>query len=130
MKSKSELTPLQVEICLNRGTERPFTGKLLGQTHQGIYRCVVCHEALFQSETKFESGCGWPSFFEAISKSAVRYLEDHSHGMHRVEIRCGHCDSHLGHVFNDGPTPTGLRYCVNSVSMCFEDQETGEMIEG
>ena len=130
VKSQKVLTPLQVEICLNRGTERPFTGKLLGQSRQGIYRCVVCKEALFKSETKFDSGCGWPSFFEAVSKSAVRYLEDHSHGMHRVEIRCGYCDSHLGHVFNDGPAPTGLRYCVNSVSMSFEDQETGEIIDG
>lgn len=130
MKKREELTALQTQVCLNQGTEQPFTGKLLDQQKKGLYRCLLCHSPLFVSDTKFDAGCGWPSFFEAISPQAIRYLEDHKLARPRVEIRCGQCDSHLGHVFEDGPPPTGLRYCVNSVSMVFEDLDTGEIIEG
>ncbi|MXN88687.1 peptide-methionine (R)-S-oxide reductase MsrB [Pasteurella canis] len=130
MKKREEMTDIQVHVCLNQGTEHPFTGKLLNQQKKGLYRCVVCHSALFISDTKFDAGCGWPSFFEAISPEAIRYLDDYKLSRPRVEIRCGKCDSHLGHVFEDGPEPTGLRYCVNSVSMAFEDLSTGEIIEG
>lgn len=124
------MTEMQVHVCLNQGTEYPFTGKLLDQQKKGLYRCVVCHSLLFVSDTKFDAGCGWPSFFQAISPEAIRYLDDYTLSRPRTEIRCGQCDAHLGHVFEDGPPPTGLRYCVNSVSMAFEDSETGELIEG
>lgn len=130
MKTKETLTEEQQRICLEQGTELPFSGKLLNQQNIGLYRCLLCESPLFLSDTKFDAGCGWPSFYQAYSESAIRYLDDYSLGRHRTEIRCGHCDSHLGHVFNDGPPPTGLRFCVNSVSMVFEDQTTGEKIEG
>lgn len=130
MKTKETLTEEQQRICLEQGTELPFSGKLLNQQNIGLYRCLLCESPLFLSDTKFDAGCGWPSFYQAYSDNAIRYLDDYSLGRHRIEIRCGHCDSHLGHVFNDGPPPTGLRFCVNSVSMVFEDQTTGEKIEG
>ncbi|AET15197.1 TPA: peptide-methionine (R)-S-oxide reductase MsrB [Pasteurella multocida] len=130
MKKREDMTEMQVHVCLNQGTEYPFTGKLLDQQKKGLYRCVVCHSLLFVSDTKFDAGCGWPSFFQAISPEAIRYLDDYTLSRPRTEIRCGQCDAHLGHVFEDGPPPTGLRYCVNSVSMAFEDSETGELIEG
>lgn len=130
MKKREGMTEMQVHVCLNQGTEYPFTGKLLDQQKKGLYRCVVCHSLLFVSDTKFDAGCGWPSFFQAISPEAIRYLDDYTLSRPRTEIRCGQCDAHLGHVFEDGPPPTGLRYCVNSVSMAFEDSETGELIEG
>ncbi|HDR1000491.1 TPA: peptide-methionine (R)-S-oxide reductase MsrB [Pasteurella multocida] len=130
MKKREDMTEMQVHVCLNQGTEYPFTGKLLDQQKKGLYRCVVCHSLLFVSDTKFDAGCGWPSFFQAISPEVIRYLDDYTLSRPRTEIRCGQCDAHLGHVFEDGPPPTGLRYCVNSVSMAFEDSETGELIEG
>ncbi|MFC0859132.1 peptide-methionine (R)-S-oxide reductase MsrB [Pasteurella multocida] len=130
MKKREDMTEMQVHVCLNQGTEYPFTGKLLDQQKKGLYRCVVCHSPLFVSDTKFDAGCGWPSFFQAISPEAIRYLDDYTLSRPRTEICCGQCDAHLGHVFEDGPPPTGLRYCVNSVSMAFEDSETGEFIEG
>ncbi|AXN96140.1 peptide-methionine (R)-S-oxide reductase MsrB [Pasteurella multocida] len=130
MKKREDMTEMQVHVCLNQGTEYPFTGKLLDQQKKGLYRCVVCHSLLFVSDTKFDAGCGWPSFFQAISPEAIRYLDNYTLSRPRTEIRCGQCDAHLGHVFEDGPPPTGLRYCVNSVSMAFEDSETGELIEG
>ncbi|HHT7891358.1 peptide-methionine (R)-S-oxide reductase MsrB [Pasteurella multocida] len=130
MKKREDMTEMQVHVCLNQGTEYPFTGKLLDQQKKGLYRCVVCHSPLFVSDTKFDAGCGWPSFFQAISPEAIRYLDDYTLSRPRIEIRCGQCDAHLGHVFEDGSPPTGLRYCVNSVSMAFEDSETGELIEG
>lgn len=130
MKKREDMTEMQVHVCLNQGTEYPFTGKLLDQQKKGLYRCVVCHSLLFVSDTKFDAGCGWPSFFQAISPEAIRYLDDYTLSRPRTEIRCGQCDAHLGHVFEDGPLLTGLRYCVNSVSMAFEDSETGELIEG
>ncbi|WP_035480435.1 peptide-methionine (R)-S-oxide reductase MsrB [Aliagarivorans marinus] len=107
-------------VCREGGTERPFTGALLHNKAEGEYRCRCCAAPLFNSEAKFDSGCGWPSFDQAL-KGSIRYLEDMSHGMHRIEVRCASCDAHLGHVFPDGPTETGQRYCINSVSMQFEE---------
>ena len=114
----SKLTPEQFHVCWEKGTERPFTGALLHNRKTGTYHCVCCDAPLFESNSKFDSGCGWPSFDRAIP-NAVRYEEDKTHGMRRVEILCGNCGSHLGHVFPDGPTDTGQRYCVNSLSLAF-----------
>ncbi len=115
---KKELDELSFNVCRLGHTEAPFTGKFLHQKDQGMYLCKCCKTPLFYSNAKFDSGCGWPSFDAAI-EGKVKYLEDTSHGMQRTEIKCIVCDSHLGHVFNDGPTETGARYCVNSVSMDF-----------
>jgi len=117
----SKLTPEQFNICWEKGTERPFSGALLHNRKTGIYHCVCCDAPLFESSSKFDSGCGWPSFDRAIP-DAVRYEEDRSHGMRRIEILCANCGSHLGHVFPDGPTETGQRYCVNSLSLAFTEQ--------
>ncbi|MDO4697398.1 MAG: peptide-methionine (R)-S-oxide reductase MsrB [Pasteurellaceae bacterium] len=131
MKKIEELTDQQREICINSGTERPFTGKFLNENRIGTYRCVRCHNPLFRSDTKFDAGCGWPSFYETIHKNSLRYLDDYSlGGRHRTEIRCGNCDAHMGHVFPDGPQPTGLRFCLNSVALNFKWDETGEEIDG
>lgn len=115
----SHLTPEQKYICVGCGTEPPFTGKYNKHYEQGTYSCICCGQELFSSETKFDSGSGWPSYFAAI-EGAVSEKEDNSHGMRRVEINCSRCGSHLGHVFPDGPAPTGLRYCVNSASLDFK----------
>lgn len=130
MKSIQALTPAQVEICLNSGTERPFSGKFLDEQRIGTYRCVRCHHPLFRSETKFDAGCGWPSFYQTIKEDSLRYVEDYKLAQLRIEIRCGQCDAHMGHVFPDGPPPTGLRFCLNSVALNFKWDETGESFDG
>jgi peptide-methionine (R)-S-oxide reductase len=117
------LTPEERRVLLHHGTEPPFCGGLLNQKKDGVYVCRLCSLPLFRSTTKFESGTGWPSFYEAFDPDHIAYLRDSSHGMVRVEIRCGRCDGHLGHVFNDGPPPTGARYCLNSVSLRFIEAE-------
>jgi peptide-methionine (R)-S-oxide reductase len=111
------LTPLQYEVTQKGGTEPAFTGEYWDAKAAGTYRCVVCGEELFTSDTKYDSGSGWPSFWQPLDRAKVRLLDDTSHGMTRTEVRCGRCDAHLGHVFPDGPRPTGERYCMNSASL-------------
>lgn len=123
---RNELTDEQYRVCRERGTEAPFSGKLLHNRQTGEYLCTCCQSLLFTSNNKYDSGCGWPSFDAPASKDAIRYLEDNSHGMQRIEIRCAQCDSHIGHVFPDGPETTGERYCVNSVSLVFNKADNTE----
>ncbi|HMU45656.1 MAG TPA: peptide-methionine (R)-S-oxide reductase MsrB [Chitinophagaceae bacterium] len=113
-------------IARMKGTERPWTSKFENFHETGTYYCAACGNPLFMSDTKFESGCGWPSFYEPISKSSIIYTPDHSHGMNRTEVQCGRCKAHLGHVFDDGPPPTGLRYCINGVILDFEKAKETE----
>jgi len=115
----ASFTPEERQVILHQGTERPFCGLLLDNKQPGTYACRLCGLPLFASDSKFHSGTGWPSFFQPFDPEHVREIEDRTHGMRRVEIRCARCDAHLGHVFDDGPPPTGLRYCLNSVSMQF-----------
>jgi peptide-methionine (R)-S-oxide reductase len=116
---KAGLSPDSFEVARRAGTERPFSGELLNVHDKGVFRCICCDTALFSSATKFDSGTGWPSFWEPIAQENVRQIRDTSIGMVRDAVACTECDAHLGHVFNDGPRPTGLRYCMNSVSMKF-----------
>lgn len=113
-------------IARQKGTERPWTSKFENFKEKGTYYCAACGNALFQSDTKFESGCGWPSFYQPISKSSIIYTPDNTHGMERTEVQCGRCKAHLGHVFEDGPPPTGLRYCINGVILDFAKAKDAE----
>jgi peptide-methionine (R)-S-oxide reductase len=120
---QKELTPEQFYVTRQAGTEPAFTGKYYKTKDPGMYTCVCCGQPLFSSETKYESGSGWPSFYQPVSEGAIEEHSDTAYGMRRVEVRCSKCDAHLGHVFPDGPRPTGLRYCMNSASLNLEPQD-------
>lgn len=120
---KSQLSDEEFRITRKKGTERAFTGKYWNNKDKGIYRCKCCGAELFESATKYDSGSGWPSFHQPMSDDIVESEEDYSHGMHRIEVHCQRCGAHLGHVFPDGPQPTGLRYCINSSSLDFEKKD-------
>jgi len=119
---RDKLSPEAFHVCRENGTEAPFSGEYYNNKEDGIYRCICCDTPLFYSDTKFDSGTGWPSYFECV-EDAITEVRDISYGMTRVEVRCKKCDSHLGHLFPDGPEPTGLRYCINSVCLNFEKEE-------
>lgn len=118
---REQLSNEQYHVCRERGTEHPFTGEYWKSKEQGTYRCVGCGAPLFSSEHKFDSGTGWPSYWQTVDEEAVETTEDFSHGMHRVEVHCRQCGCHLGHLFPDGPQPTGMRYCINSLSLKLEE---------
>ena len=123
---KKMLTPEMYYIARQKGTERPWTSKFEKFDEVGTYYCAACGNPLFLSDTKFDSGCGWPSFYQPVKKENIIYIEDRSHGMVRTEVQCGRCQAHLGHVFDDGPPPTGLRYCINGVILDFEKAKKAE----
>ena len=118
---RKQLSPQAYNVTREHGTEAPFTGEFHDSKVEGTYRCICCDTPLFSSDAKFDSGTGWPSYFEAVDKEAIREYRDKSYGMERVEVLCNTCDAHLGHVFPDGPKPTGLRYCINSVCLSLEE---------
>lgn len=119
---RAQLDPTQFEVTRHAATERPFTGKYWDHWTSGVYNCVCCGTPLFASETKFDAGCGWPSYFEPLQSEVIERVIDRSHGMVRVEVRCNNCGAHLGHVFPDGPEPTGERFCINSAAIDFQDR--------
>lgn len=120
-KNLGNLSPMQYKVTQEKYTERPYTGIFNQHKEEGTYLCVVCNNELFKSRHKFESGCGWPAFYDSIDKTKIKEIRDDSHGMVRIEVLCANCDAHLGHVFNDGPKPTRRRFCINSVSLKFVD---------
>ncbi len=126
---KKVLTPFQYQVLRESATERAFTGEYYNARDTGTYYCAACNDLLFKSDTKFDSGCGWPSFFEPASENSIVYKEDRAHGMMRTEVICGGCGGHLGHVFDDGPPPTGKRFCINSAAIRFEKTTTGKKFD-
>ena len=123
---REKLTPQQYKVLRQAGTELPFSGEYVNEKRDGVYRCAGCGEKLFSSDTKYNSFSGWPSFFKALDPDMIDEVDDRSHGMVRTEVRCSNCGGHLGHLFDDGPDPTGMRYCINSAALDLDTHETGE----